>query len=89
MTMSDIYKSRRDNLVLRIRESKSLYETGSVISETFETMQYQYLSQPGNEQMGEKLGRIMALAKASFPLLESVNKYKMWENAENTKQPKK
>jgi len=89
MTMSDIYKSRRENLVLRIRESKSLYETGSVISEAFETMQYQYLSQPGNEQMSEKLGRIMALAKASFPLLESVNKYKMWENAESDKQPKK
>ncbi len=89
MTMSDIYKSRRDNLVLRIRESKSLYETGSVISEAFETMQYQYLSQPGNEAMSEKLGRIMALAKTSFPLLESVNKYKMWENAESAKQPKK
>lgn len=89
MTMSDIYKSRRDNLLLRIRESKSLYETGSVISEAFETMQYQYLSQPGNEYLGEKLSRIMALAKASFPLLESVNKYKMWENAETSKQPKK
>ena len=89
MTMSDIYKSRRDNLLMRIRESKSLYETGSVISEAFETMQYQYLSQPGNEHLSEKLGRIMALTKASFPLLESVNKYKMWENAENNKQPKK
>ncbi|MBQ8604192.1 MAG: hypothetical protein IJ410_05050 [Oscillospiraceae bacterium] len=89
MTMFDIYRSRRDNLLLRIRESKSLYETGSVISEAFETMQYQYLSQPGNEALTDKLARIMTLTKASFPLLESVNKYKMWENAEENKQPKK
>lgn len=89
MTMYDIYKSRRDNLVLRIRESKSLYETGSVISEAFETMQYQYLSQPGNEALTEKLTQAMTLVKTAFPMLESVNKYKMWENAENSKQPKK
>ena len=51
MTFYEIYKTRRDNLVSRIRESKSLYETGSVISEVFETMQYQYLSQEGNQPL--------------------------------------
>ena len=48
MTFYEIYKSRKDNLAQRIRESKSLYETGSVISEVFETMQYQYLNTTSN-----------------------------------------
>ena len=78
MTLFEIYKSRKDNLATRIRESKSLYETGSVISEAFETMQYQYLSQPENSQMADKLADYVAMAKSSFNLLESVNKYKLW-----------
>ncbi|MBR5521170.1 MAG: hypothetical protein IKU54_04155 [Oscillospiraceae bacterium] len=89
MTMLDIYRSRKDNLTLRIKESKSLYETGSVISEAFETMQYQYLNQPDNRPLAEKLAQIMAMAKVSFPLLESVNKYKLWEKADANKEPKK
>ena len=82
MTLFEIYKSRKDNLATRIRESKSLYETGSVISEAFETMQYQYLSQPENSQMADKLADYVAMAKSSFNLLESVNKYKLWEDAQ-------
>ena len=82
MTLFEIYKSRKDNLVLRIRESKSLYETGSVISEAFETMQYQYLSKPENNGMEEKLTDYVNMSKTSFTLLESVSKYKLWENAE-------
>jgi len=89
MTLLEIYKSRKDNLVLRIKESKSLYETGSVISEVFETMQYQYLSQGDNDQLADKLEELMSLAKTTFPLLESVNKYRMWENAETDAKPKK
>lgn len=89
MTLLEIYKSRKDNLALRIKESKSLYETGSVISEMFETMQYQYLSQGDNDQLTDKLEQLMTLAKAAFPLLESVNKYKMWENAQADAKPKK
>jgi hypothetical protein len=88
MTLFEIYKSRKDALVTRIRESKSLYETGSVIAEAFETMQFQYLSQPENNGMSEKLTDYISMAKTTFPLLESVNKYKLWENAE-AKQPKK
>ena len=82
MTLFEIYKSRKESLTLRIRESKSLYETGSVISETFETMQYQYLSQPENGQMAEKLDSYVNMAKSTFTLLESVNKYKLWEDAQ-------
>ncbi len=82
MTLFEIYKSRKDNLVLRIRESKSLYETGSVISEAFETMQYQYLSKPENNGMEEKLADYINMSKISFTLLESVSKYKMWEDAQ-------
>ena len=82
MTLFEIYKSRKDNLATRIRESKSLYETGSVISEAFETMQYQYLSQPENSQMADKLADYVVMAKSSFNLLESVNKYKLWEDAQ-------
>ena len=88
MTFFEIYKTRRDNLATRIRESKSLYETGSVISEVFETMQYQYLSQEGNAGLTEKMTDLVNMAKTAFPLLESVNKYKLWENAEK-KEPKK
>ena len=88
MTLFEIYKSRKDTLTSRIRESKSLYETGSVISETFETIQYQYLSQEGNAGLTDTLADLVAMAKTTFPLLESVNKYKLWENAEG-KQPKK
>ena len=79
MTFFEIYKSRRDNLAARIRESKSLYETGSVISEVFETMQYQYLSQEGNAGLTQTLTDLVNMAKTAFPLLESVNKYKLWE----------
>ena len=82
MTLFEIYKSRKENLTLRIRESKSLYETGSVIGEVFETMQYQYLSAPENSQMAEKLASYVAMAKSTFTLLESVNKYKLWEDAQ-------
>lgn len=89
MTMLEIYKSRKDNLATRIMESKSLYETGSVISEVFETMQYQYLSQGGNEGLADELAQLMSLAKASFPLLESVNKTKLWEKSDSNSQPKK
>ena len=89
MTLFEIYKSRKDALVTRIRESKSLYETGSVISEAFETMQYQYLSQGDNRQLTEKLTDLINMAKVSFPLIESVNKYKLWENAEGEKPKKK
>ena len=88
MTLFEIYKSRKDTLTSRIRESKSLYETGSVISETFETIQYQFLSQEGNAGLTDTLADLVAMAKTTFPLLESVNKYKLWENAEG-KQPKK
>ena len=89
MTFFEIYKSRRDNLVSRIRESKSLYETGSVISEVFETMQYQYLSQEGNVSLTETLTDLVNMAKTAFPLLESVNKYKLWEDAEKAPAKKK
>lgn len=89
MTFYEIYKTRKDNLASRIRESKSLYETGSVISEVFETMQYQYLSQDGNAPLTEKLTDLVNMAKTAFPLLESVNKYKLWENAEKEKTKKK
>ena len=82
MTLFEIYKSRKESLTLRIRESKSLYETGSVISETFETMQYQYLSQPEHGQMAEKMDSYVNMAKSTFTLLESVNKYKLWEDAQ-------
>ena len=82
MTLFEIYKSRKDNLALRIRESKSLYETGSVISEVFETMQYQYLSGPENRQMASKLADYVNMAKTTFTLLESANKYKLWEDAQ-------
>ncbi len=88
MTLFEIYKSRKDNLATRIRESKSLYETGSVISEVFETMQYQYLTRPENSDMADKLADYINMSKTYFTLLESVNKYKLWENAE-AKQPKK
>ena len=89
MTFYEIYKTRRDNLVSRIRESKSLYETGSVISEVFETMQYQYLSQEGNQPLTQTLTDLVNMAKTAFPLLESVNRYKLWENAEKEKPKKK
>jgi len=89
MTFYEIYKTRRDNLVSRIRESKSLYETGSVISEVFETMQYQYLSQEGNRPLTQTLTDLVNMAKTAFPLLESVNRYKLWENAEKEKPKKK
>ena len=88
MTLFEIYKTRKETLTGRIRESKSLYETGSVISETFETIQYQYLSQEGNSHLADTLADLVNMAKTTFPLLESVNKYKLWENAE-AKQPKK
>ena len=78
MTFYEIYKSRKDNLAQRIRESKSLYETGSVISEVFETMQYQYLSQEGNASQTEKLTDIVNMAKTAFTLQESVSNYKLW-----------
>lgn len=89
MTMLEIYKSRRDSLALRIKESKSLYETGSVLSEAFETMQYQYLSQGDNDKLADQVTGLVNMAKASFPLIESVNKYKLWEKAEEGKEPKK
>lgn len=89
MTMLEIYRSRKDALAQRIRESKSLYETGSVISEAFETMQYQYLSQGDNDLLTDKLAQIMDMAKASFPMLESVNKFKMWENSDDVNARKK
>ena len=89
MTFYEIYKSRKDNLAQRIRESKSLYETGSVISEVFETMQYQYLSQEGNASQTEKLTDLVNMAKTAFPLLESVSKYKLWEDAEKAPKKKK
>ena len=85
MTFFEIYKTRKETLTGRIRESKSLYETGSVISEVFETMQYQYLSQEGNAGLTEKMIDLVNMAKTAFPLLESVNKYKLWENAEKKK----
>ena len=89
MTLFEIYKSRKENLAARIRESKSLYETGSVIGEVFETMQYQYLSGAENSQMGEKLADYVNMAKSTFSLLESVNKYKLWEDAQAKPQKKK
>ncbi len=89
MTFYEIYKSRKDNLAARIRESKSLYETGSVISEVFETMQYQYLSQEGHAPLAQTMTDLVNLAKTAFPLLESVNKYKLWEDAEKEKTKKK
>ncbi len=89
MTFYEIYKSRKDNLAARIRESKSLYETGSVISEVFETMQYQYLSQEGHAPLTRIMTDLVNLAKTAFPLLESVNKYKLWEDAEKEKTKKK
>ena len=81
MTMLEIYKSRKDNLTLRIKESKSLYETGSVISELFETMQYQYLNRSENSGLEDKLSQLVNMAKTSVPVIESVNKYRLWEDA--------
>lgn len=89
MTMLEIYRSRKEQLAARIRESKSLFETGSVISETFETMQYQYLSQADNERLAPHLERIIGLVKTTFPLIESVNKTHLWENAEGPAPKKK
>lgn len=89
MTLLEIYKQRKDALVTRIRESKSLYETGSVISEVLETMQYQYLSQGENSALSEILTDLINMAKVSVPLIESVSKYKLWENAEAEKPKKK
>lgn len=87
--MLEIYRARKDRLAARIRESKSLFETGSVISETFETMQYQYLSRGDNDRLAPHLEGIMQLVKTTFPIVESVNKTHLWENAENSRPKKK
>ncbi|MEG1782700.1 MAG: hypothetical protein RR253_05590 [Oscillospiraceae bacterium] len=90
MTMQEIYQSRKSALSQRIKESKSLYETGSVISEAFETMQYQYLSAVTHKVLSDKLTGLVAVAKAGFPLIESVNKTKLWETyKDGEEQPKK
>lgn len=89
MTLYEIYKSRKDALATRIRESKSLYETGSVISEALETMQYQYLNQGDNAALSEELTDLINMAKVSVPLIESVSKYKLWENAQSENPKKK
>ena len=89
MTMLEIYKSRKDALALRLKESKSLYETGSVLSEAFETIQYQYLSQADNDKLTDQVTALVNMAKSTFPMLASVNKYKLWEKAESGKEPKK
>lgn len=89
MTLSEIYKSRKTNLIERLSRAKSLYETGSVISEMFETIQYQYLSRGDKADVADKLDRLVALEKANFPMLESVNKSKLWENSEDVKNVKK
>lgn len=89
MTLSEIYTSRKTNLIERLSRAKSLYETGSVISEMFETIQYQYLSRGDKADVADKLDRLVALEKANFPMLESVNKSKLWENSEDVKNVKK
>ena len=89
MTLSEIYKSRKTNLIERLSRAKSLYETGSVISEMFETIQYQYLSRGDKADVADKLERLVNLEKANFPMLESVNKSKLWENSEDVKNVKK
>lgn len=81
MTMLEIYKGRKEALTARIRESKSLYETGSVITEMLDTMKYQYLAaEPGTNR--EELGEILHIVTATLPLIESVNKAKLWEKSE-------
>lgn len=89
MTFLEIYRTRKENLALRIKESKSLYETSGVISEALETMQYQYLSQEGNEGLDEKLADLVGMAKESVSVIESVNKSKLWEKAEDGEPKKK
>lgn len=89
MTFLEIYRTRKENLALRIKESKSLYETSGVISEALETMQYQYLSQDGNEDLDEKLADLVGMAKESVSVIESVNKSKLWEKAEDGEPKKK
>ena len=89
MTLLEIYRTRKENLALRIKESKSLYETGGVISEALETMQYQYLSQDGTDGLDEKLADLIGMAKESVSVIESVNKSKLWEKAEGGEPKKK
>lgn len=90
MTMQEIFGGRKAALSQRIKESKSLYETGSVISEAFETMQYQYLSEGADKALADKLTNFVGLMKAGFPLIESVNKTKLWESyKDGEEEPKK
>ncbi len=89
MTMIEIYRQRKPALIQRIKESKSLYETGSVISETFETIKYRYLAENANRDFSQKVSDLIDFAKTTIPLIESVNKYKLWENAEDAKPKKK
>ena len=89
MTLLEIYRSRKDSLAQRIKESKSLYETSGVIAESLETMQYQYLSDSENQPVKDKLDGLIKMAKTSLPLIESVNKSKLWDNHENAAPKKK
>ena len=89
MTLLEIYRSRKDSLAQRIKESKSLYESSGVISEALETMQYQYLSEADNQPVKDKLDDLIKMAKTSLPMIESVNKSKLWDNHENVAPKKK
>lgn len=80
MTMLEIYRLKKENLADRLASSKSLYETCSAINEAFESMTYQYLAKNGR-QLEFPLKKAVDIARASFPLLESARKYKLWENA--------
>ena len=89
MTLLEIYRSRKDALAQRIKESKSLYESSGVISEALETIKYQYLSENENQPVKEELEELIKMAKSSLPMIESVNKSKLWDNHENAAPKKK
>ena len=80
MKMLEIYRLKKENLADRLASSQSLYETCSVINEAFESMTYQYLAKNGR-QLEFPLKNAVDIARASFPLLESARKYRLWENA--------
>lgn len=88
-TMQEIYKSRKPALISRLGECKSLFETASCVKEAVETMGYQYLSLRENTLTEREMDYILSPLQAAFPLMESVSKYKLWEDARKEKSKKK
>lgn len=80
MTLFECYEKRKGQLLTKLRSAASVSEVSGAMCDMMDTIIYEFSNECKKDSVREQLAYMGNVAKNSFPLLECVNKSRIWEN---------